>query len=309
MPDSCGGGKCARRHLRGGPGAAYKKGWRTRMDEIIFFLHLPRTAGTTLNAVLHENFPPEAILSIYAKEDYQRCRMLDAEVLERTRLIEGHLNPESFEPPRLYGRPLRMFTLLRHPLERLVSEYVFQKSWPSNHLYAYLNENRISFQEYLTSDAPLLKFRGKNFVSHCLAGVFAQDRDMDEVLALAKKHLEESFCLVGIQERFDESLLLLAEEIGLRKLHYERRNMLRPGAASGIGEEDRALAAELNSADMELYAYACELFERRVKEAGPAFAARLREFRFLNEKYQKMCAILDKSLLGEATGPIIKPKA
>lgn len=279
------------------------------MDEIIFFLHLPRTAGTTLNAVLHENFPPEAILSIYAKEDYQRCRMLDAEVLERTRLIEGHLNPESFEPPRLYGRPLRMFTLLRHPLERLVSEYVFQKSWPSNHLYAYLNENRISFQEYLTSDAPLLKFRGKNFVSHCLAGVFAQDRDMDEVLALAKKHLEESFCLVGIQERFDESLLLLAEEIGLRKLHYERRNMLRPGAASGIGEEDRALAAELNSADMELYAYACELFERRVEEAGPAFAARLREFRFLNEKYQKMCAILDKNLLDEATGPIIKPKA
>ena len=224
-------------------------------------------------------------------------------------LIEGHLNPESFEPPRLYGRPLRMFTLLRDPLERLVSEYVFQKSWPSNHLYAYLNENHISFQEYLTSDAPLLKFRGKNFVSHCLAGVFAQDRDMDEVLALAKKHLKECFCLVGIQERFDESLLLLSEEIGLHRLYYERRNMLRPGAISGIDDRDRALAAELNSADMELYAYACELFEQRVEEAGPAFAARLREFRFLNGKYQKMCALVDKSLLGEATGPILKPKA
>lgn len=297
------------RHLRSDPGAAYKNCWRTRMDEIIFFLHLPRTAGTTLNAVLHENFPPEAILTVYSREDYQRCRMLDAEVLERTRLIEGHLNPESFEPPRLYGRPLRMFTLLRDPLERLVSEYVFQKSWPSNHLYAYLNENHISFQEYLTSDAPLLKFRGKNFVSHCLAGVFAQDRDMDEVLALAKKHLKECFCLVGIQERFDESLLLLSEEIGLHRLYYERRNMLRPGAISGIDDRDRALAAELNSADMELYAYACELFERRVEEAGPAFAARLREFRFLNGKYQKMCALVDKSLLGETTGPILKPKA
>ena len=280
------------------------------MDETLFFLHLPRTAGTTLNAILHDNFPPEAVLSVYTREDYQRCRMLDAAELEHIRLIEGHLQPESFEPPSLYGRPLRMFTLLREPLDRLVSEYVFQKSWPENHLYAYLNENGISFREYLTSDVPLLKFRGKNFVSHCLAGVFAQDRDMGEVLALAKKHLAECFCVVGIQERFDESLLLLAGEIGLQKLCYERRNMLRPGATSGVSAEDRALAASLNSADLELYAFARGLFERRVEAAGPAFAARLREFRFLNEKYQKICAALDDRLAGEAAaGPILKPKA
>lgn len=100
------------------------------MDETLFFLHLPRTAGTTLNAVLHDNFAPETVLSVYAKEDYERCRMLEADVLERIRLIEGHLMPESFDPPSLYGRRLRMFTLLREPLSRLVSEYVFQKSWP-----------------------------------------------------------------------------------------------------------------------------------------------------------------------------------
>ena len=64
------------------------------MDETLFFLHLPRTAGTTLNAVLHDNFAPETVLSVYAKEDYERCRMLEADVLERIRLIEGHLMPE-----------------------------------------------------------------------------------------------------------------------------------------------------------------------------------------------------------------------
>lgn len=37
------------------------------MDETLFFLHLPRTAGTTLNAVLHDNFAPETVLSVYAK--------------------------------------------------------------------------------------------------------------------------------------------------------------------------------------------------------------------------------------------------
>lgn len=147
------------------------------MDETLFFLHLPRTAGTTLNAVLHDNFAPETILSVYAREDYERCRMLEADALEPIRLIEGHLMPECFDPPSLYGRRLRMFTLLREPLSRLVSEYVFQKSWPGNHLYAYLNENAVSFRDYLTSNDPLLKFRGRNFVTHCLAGVFAPDRN------------------------------------------------------------------------------------------------------------------------------------
>lgn len=278
------------------------------MDETLFFLHLPRTAGTTLNAVLHDNFAPETVLSVYAKEDYERCRMLEADVLERIRLIEGHLMPESFDPPSLYGRRLRMFTLLREPLSRLVSEYVFQKSWPENHLYAYLNENAVSFRDYLTSNDPLLKFRGRNFVTHCLAGVFAPDRNPDEVLALAKKHLEESFCFVGIQERFDESLLLLADEIGLQKLFHERRNMLRPGLADAVSAEDQALAARLNNADLELYAFARTLFERRVAAAGPDFTARLRRFRFLNGKYQKMCATLEDTLVGERAGPILKPK-
>ena len=128
------------------------------------------------------------------------------------------------------------------------------------------------------------------------------------MLALAKKHREESFCFVGIQERFDESLLLLADEIGLQKLFHERRNMLRPGLADAVSAEDRALAARLNHADLELYAFARTLFERRVAAAGPAFTVRLRRFRFLNGKYQKMCATLEDTLVGESAGPILKPK-
>lgn len=103
--------------------------------------------------------------------------------------------------------------------------------------------------------------------------MFAPDRAQDEVLALAKKHLEESFCFVGIQERFEESLLLLADEIGLQKLFHERRNMLRPGLADAVSAEDRVLAARLNNADLELYAFARTLFERRVAAAGPDFTA------------------------------------
>ena len=84
--------------------------------------------------------------------------------------------------------------------------------------------------------------------------------------------------------------------------------MLRPGLADAVSAEDRALAARLNNADLELYAFARTLFERRVAAAGPDFTARLRRFRFLNGKYQKMCATLEDTLVGERAGPILKPK-
>ena len=42
-----------------------------------FFFHLPRTAGTTLNAILKDNFAPEEVLSVYRREDYAACRELE----------------------------------------------------------------------------------------------------------------------------------------------------------------------------------------------------------------------------------------
>ncbi|MDE7064312.1 MAG: sulfotransferase family protein [Desulfovibrionaceae bacterium] len=280
------------------------------MSELIFFMHLPRTAGTTLNAVLRNNFAPEEVLSVYKDTEYARCREMDPVELDRFRLVQGHLMPESYEPPRLYGRRVRMFTFLRDPLDRIVSEYHFLKSWPANHLYAYLNGNRISFREYLTSRERLLEHRGKNFVTRCLAGnLFAPGISLDEELEQAKGHLEQSFCFVGVQERFDESLLLLAREIGLESLYYERRNALRAGYAADVSEEDRALAEALNAADRALYEYACVLFEQRVAAAGPGFAGLVRRFRHVNAGYQKICGLVDARLqTPEGTGPILRPK-
>ena len=52
-----------------------------------FFFHLPRTAGTTLNAILRDNFAPEEVLTVYRREEYaagalpETLRAEDAEFL------------------------------------------------------------------------------------------------------------------------------------------------------------------------------------------------------------------------------------
>ena len=275
-----------------------------------FFFHLPRTAGTTLNAILRDNFAPEEVLTVYRREEYAACRELEVERLNRLRLIQGHLMPQSLYPPTLYGRPWRIFTFLREPVSRLVSEYRFLRSWPRNHLYAYLNENNISFERYLTGTEHQLCLRGSNFMTHALAGKF-RNIDDAEALERAKDRLENACCCFGIQERFDESLLLLAKALGLTNLFYERRNALRQEAPlPPVTESERELAAERNQADAALYAFAVDLLERRIAAEGPAFAQRLEAFRHVNAKYQNVCELMARKLqLREEEGNVIRPKA
>lgn len=278
------------------------------MDPMLFFLHLPRTGGTTLNTVLRANFAPESILSIYQREDYARCRELSDAELAPIRLIIGHLMPQSVNPPRFYDREIRIFTLLREPVARIISEYRFQKLWPKNHLYARLNDGSVSFRDYLTSREKGLRYRGRNFMTHTLAHCFREDVPGDELLELARRNLESLF-FFGVQDHFDACLLMLADRIGLKELFYEPQNMLNPAAAPAISDEDRALAAECNSLDAALYRWARERVEADMAAAGPGLAARLQLFQAINARFRKICQRINQDVALNENSAIINPKS
>lgn len=263
------------------------------MADIFFFLHLPRTAGTTLNHILERNFAPQSVLSIYSREEYAGRQELFTQKQDKLRLILGHLLLEGFSPPRIFGVPVRPFTFLREPVARLTAEYRFLRSWKRNHLYGYLNDNNVSFRTYLTSDEQMLKYRGRNFMTRCVAGLDPGSADRPRAaLAKAKRHLEKEFAFVGVQERFDESLLLLGETLGLSDLLYERRNAMASPEAIAFAPEDLDLARQMNRGDAELHAFALALLEEKIAAKGRNFAEKLREFRFLNEKFQRLSDLL-----------------
>ena len=263
------------------------------MHKPYFFLHLPRTAGTTLDSILKNNFPPEKILSIYDKADYEKNRYQSREFLESITLIIGHLLLEQTNPPTLYGMPVRVFTFLREPVARLVSEYDFLRSWKANHLYSFLNENKVSFREYISSQERRLFYRGKNFMTRCISGrSFMDDPYPEEALEYAKEMLEKSFSFFGIQERFFESLIMLGDILGLDNILHEKRNSLEEGSRTRLDEEDIALARQLNLADMALYEFALELFDKRIAALGPSFQAKVKKWKMVNEKYQNIAQLL-----------------
>ncbi|MBD5646340.1 MAG: sulfotransferase family 2 domain-containing protein [Desulfovibrio sp.] len=263
----------------------------------LFFLHFPRTGGTTIDEIFANNYPAESILKIYSREDFKKYAVIEEKDFLPLRYITGHLLLTSTNPTQFYGKDVRAFTFLREPVKRLYSEYIFLKTWKQQHLYSYLNDNKISFSQYITSTERLLKWRGKNFMTRCISGTALETTDLAEALEQAKDNLQNSFMAFGLQERFMESLLLLAPQAGLANILHQKRNALKYGAATPkLTAEEEEIAREYNSADVELYAWAARLFDERVREQGPEFQKKLRDALFLNEKYQKISNLLYESV-------------
>lgn len=106
-------------HGRSKPGAA--------PGALIVYHHIPKTAGASLRLVVKQNYPPEALLEGYgapARNDWYHLwwHSFTAEEKAAARCVAGHTTNHLL--PAL-DRPFRVLTLLRDPVERVISLYYY----------------------------------------------------------------------------------------------------------------------------------------------------------------------------------------
>lgn len=147
------------------------------MEPRIIFLHLPKTAGQSVHAALVKGFGEDAICP--ARVNDQLAAMTIDE-LNRYRVFSGHLDWSMLDC--LEG-PKYVFTILREPLDRLLSFYFFLRKeaaalqprdmdLPSNQgMKAVLT---LSAHEYFTGGPPhiraFLDSHYDNFYTYFFAG-------------------------------------------------------------------------------------------------------------------------------------------
>jgi hypothetical protein len=107
------------------------------------------------------------------------------------------------------------------------------------------------------------------------------------VMEIAKRNIQKHFALVGLSERFDESLALLSRIFGWRNTLYTKRNVTnnRPHKED-IPKETLRLIEGYNELDIDLYNHARGEFERLIREQGSQFHREVQRFRSLNKIYQ-----------------------
>ena len=252
-------------------------------DEALIFLHIMKTAGTSLFKVLQQQYSKDLTFHYVPTKEGKRLEDFEQwpqDRRDRLRFFHGH---ECYGVHEHLNPPSRYMTMLRKPVNRVVSLYYFIHHNPNRDIPV---EARCpTLRSYL--DAQLLCIN--NGQTRAIAGEAASDfafgECTSELLDIAKQNLAQ-FLMVGTTERFDESLLVLKHVLGLDNILYSRTNEnLRKPKMEEMDPADIETIKTLNQLDEELYAYANQLLDEKIRQIGDAFAIEYRFFRHVNRQF------------------------
>ncbi len=248
-------------------------------DTGVIFLHLPKTAGSTINAILARQYPRRqryVINPVRGGHSEDRFRGLAEARRARVRMLRGHF---MYGIHRWMPRECVYFTFLREPTARAMSVYRYVTQNPVHPRHA-LGKG-LPPEEFLADD----RLHPSNAQTRAIAGPRVADADL---LETAKANLESHFVVAGLAERFDESLLLLQRALGWQDVRYRPRNTSRkegdPSAARPAGPPAavRAVVAHREALDVELHAWVAGRFGAAVSGLGEPFQAELARFQAAN---------------------------
>ncbi len=235
-------------------------------DGPFLFMHVPKTAGSSLYSIFRTILKPPELLKLHPnRESLARLNALPKPHVTRLRVLYGHVDVHLAKQIV----PLRQcVTLLRDPVERVVSYYAFAKhmnSGPHSEL-----ARRMSVTQWI--DALRLPETDNGMVRR-FSGALAE-ADIGsctrQMLERAKANLAH-FALVGLTDRFDEFYALLTNRLGVPMRTYvmAKVNTKRP-RFDQLYVNTLAELEQRNVLDRELYRFGKALFAGQFSKIDPS---------------------------------------
>ena len=258
----------------------------TETPPTTIFVHILKTAGTTLNAIIERHFPPQRTFATFPVRHHpdgsiDGFMQLTEQEKAQIDVLYGHM---SYGLHAHLPRPARYLTILRNPVDRVISRYYHIYRDPHSQLHDEIASGAMDLEKFVIHMAEAGEM--DNLQTRMIAGNW-QERGYgpcdEEMLAVAKRNLRDHFEVVGLTERFDESCLLIQRAFGWPEMYYTKRNVgrKRPRKAD-IPAASLHTVAKYNQMDIELYAYATRLFDEQVRQQGSSFARDVKMFQLKN---------------------------
>lgn len=169
------------------------------------FQHIPKTAGTSLTYVVERQYRPH-LLKWYTEEAGALPPSLPL-----PKAVVGHFRFGFHQ--HFQQAESRYYTLLRNPFEQAFSHYHYLLKHPTL-TSAYLEGT--SLEDFVYSA------HGAQFQLRFIAGMDNIRGKEEAALHQARTNLTSFYPVVGITEQFDDSLLLFAQQLGWKHMHYLR---------------------------------------------------------------------------------------
>jgi hypothetical protein len=246
-------------------------------QENILFLHIPKTAGTSLKRYLSHRFAAKQCLLDPTPQALREAHLDDYA------LVAGHFDSDV---AGRYRSPPLVVTSLRNPVDRAISAYNYQRT-PRLEIEIRSIAERIGIDvaaqvldeirrlndcanlaDFLRREPELAQKNLGNVQTRVLAGAAAAQahaRDPRQLLAKAKENLRRCAGIL-LTERMPESLAGLDRLLGPDEFGALTHDNVTPDQAVSVPLDPMLAAAlaELTDLDLELYRFAEQLWHERL---------------------------------------------
>lgn len=242
---------------------------------MIYFSHIPKTAGTTLRYILSQYFEDTKIFRAQLWNDLPDPGRIEWNSYD---LVTGHFGHALVD---YLPTEVKTITLLRNPIERTISQY---HHVISDEHYVHRVGNRVikdigngeisgmledkECREYFSNiQAKFITLSCQPSTNKGVSfGEWEEVRTVSQshnTVELAKSRLKDYYH-VGVQEFFEQSYLLLCYKAnfhpyydGERRMVFSARPVIESFSVELIDELEK-----INNVDIQLYNYAIDLFKK-----------------------------------------------
>ena len=253
------------------------------------FIHIPKAAGSTLTTILDREYDPSLTYTIEGdiEQSIRKFVSLSSNYRDKIKLLRGHI---PYGLHRHINRSSKYFTMMRNPEDRIISYYHYVLRSKDHYLHDEVVGGKMSLNSFIKSQITL---ELDNDQTRHLSGLFYDipfGKITEDILEVAKRNIDKDFLIVGLSEKFDESLLLMKKFLNWRHLPlYVRKNVTKNRPETNtFNSQALNLIREYNSFDVQLYSYAAKKFEEKLEQEYKEIKRDLKLFLGANILYQRI---------------------
>lgn len=207
------------------------------------------------------------------------------------RLLKGHM---AFGLHELTPGPTRYITMVRDPIDRLISYYYLVRRRPGDALHAPVVDDDMDLASFVESGIAR-DHTDNSYVRFYSGSPFVELGSIDEALLnRAKANLSEHFILTGQQRHFDESILMLSHELGWKTPYYRSRHVAKERPKlDEIDTRTKQVLDAHTQFDREVFDHCKELFQQKLEAMPAGFDKEVRDFRRKNMIVRKAYPVLE----------------
>lgn len=246
------------------------------------FLHIPKTAGTTFNSILKRQYFLSEVFYFTGsinldKKKYEALEKYKQNNIElflgHARLVTGIENADN----------TKIITFLRDPISRVKSFCQYVSVGKSSYLRKEFPPDKFDLDKFLESgNDELSNLQTKMLINRDISTPPISDISASLAINIATDNLFNKIFRYGLQEYFDESLMIFADALNWRMPFYETLNKKVENKSIKFEEKHISKIMELNKMDIEVYKLAKERFISSINDR--VFdKSKLNRFRSMNK--------------------------